>query len=826
MGATSGRERRTPRGKGKAGECDVLNVYQPIPRDLFAATPPLRSRRTLRFFMTWYEAVAGAIILSIMALLIAPTLRRLPIMGLWLLAYALYLGALVAIARAPGLRGRIHAAADGAARWLVWLLYGRPDSADAPRGLALIQVCLALALTFAAFLFIVSLGLAYRVIGLPPSTDVASWLLFVLPILRVARYAALPWIGVVTALALAADGAARLLVAGGADGATLRIVALHACWLILVSLLPAVTLRSLSEGRARLASAISVVRALSALQPTSERDFANAAAALIAQRMGYDEVNVLLATSGDDAIGRGLRFLGAASPGGRELAQVDYLIEQAQGITGWAAIHGQERLVNDVERDPHHLYLRHPTFPHTSAELALPLTLGGAVIGVLDVQSECAYAFGEDDVELLRAIALHLAIALDNAQRLTRARGLASVTQRIARRLLSQQDLRAALEQVVMTARETLRADSVALYPCDPEDGRIGEPVVSSATPTAPASAKRVTDRGAASAVMQGLQAAAPIYANYSASDAIPGSFVAREGVRAAAILPLRVGEGATPSEVSALGVIFVNYHTTQAFSQEYREWCAALADLAALALQSAMLYQNLVEEERANTWSELHDGMGQDAGYGRMLLEQALATIASGAALTPLDHEKLINAHQFVCALQRQVNYLMAVWGKSESSDLWRESDDEEVVAGGLFDDLDEHATLVRRTLEMRCVVNREGDDSAISGSLRHDARMVAREAIYNAYRHGRASEVVVDAEADADGLRLRVRDNGCGFDARRVSKLAHGMSSIRRRAERHGGAFTIQSEREPGRSGTTVEVIFRVAVGASPVESVANIA
>ncbi|MDE3229438.1 MAG: GAF domain-containing protein, partial [Chloroflexota bacterium] len=354
-------------------------------------------------------------------------------------------------------------------------------------------------------------------------------------------------------------------------------------------------------------------------------------------------------------------------------------------------------------------------------------------IGVLDVQSERAYAFGEDDVELLRAVALHLAIALDSAQRLTRARGLASVTQRIARRLLSRQDLRAALEQVVVTARETLRADSVALYPCDPENGLIGEPVVAGATRTQPAPAARVTARGEASAVIQALRANAPRFDNYAAGAGGRGrsDFVAREGVQAAAILPLRVGEGAAPSEATALGVIFVNYHTTQVFSPEYREWCAALADLAALALQSAMLYQSLVEEERANTWSELHDGMGQDAGYGRMLLEQALATIASGATLTPLDHEKLVNAHQFVCALQRQVNYLMAVWGKSESGDLWRESDDEEdAAARGFFDDLDEHATLVRRTLEMRCVVNRSGDDGAISGSLRHDARMVAREA------------------------------------------------------------------------------------------------
>ncbi|HEY7851000.1 MAG TPA: hypothetical protein VIC27_13095, partial [Ktedonobacterales bacterium] len=330
----------------------MLNVYRPVPRDLFAATPPVRSRRTLRFFMTWYDTVAGAIVITIMALLIAPILTHTPLMSLWLVVYLAYISAMIAVSRAPRIRQRLRASAGALVRWRLWLIYGPPAHAEAPstpgdalgdalgdvsgdeRGLALIQIMLALALTAAALLFVVTLDRSYLAQGLPVAADVASWLLFVLPMLRVARYASMIWIIILGALVILCDGAARLLVVGGMDLATLRVVALHACWLTLVSLLPAITLRSLSEQRFGLSSAIEVVRAITARQAAPEDDFASEAAAIIAQRMGYDEVNVLLATSEDARIGHGLRFVGAASAAGRELVRAGYVIEQARGITG------------------------------------------------------------------------------------------------------------------------------------------------------------------------------------------------------------------------------------------------------------------------------------------------------------------------------------------------------------------------------------------------------------------------------------------------------------------------------------------------------------
>ena len=126
----------------------------------------------------------------------------------------------------------------------------------------------------------------------------------------------------------------------------------------------------------------------------------------------------------------------------------------------------------------------------------------------------------------------------------------------------------------------------------------------------------------------------------------------------------------------------------------------------------------------------------------GACCWSRRLKSWASTGALTPLDGEKLHNAYQFIHTLQRQVNYLIEVWRERDTSDMWRaDAEDAADEPHGLFGDLDEYAALVQRTLDVRCVVSHDGDDAALAGSLRHDARMIAREAVYNAYRHGRAT-------------------------------------------------------------------------------------
>ena len=73
----------------------------------------------------------------------------------------------------------------------------------------------------------------------------------------------------------------------------------------------------------------------------------------------------------------------------------------SEGIVSWVACHGEPVLVNDVSQDSRYRPLTLPP-AKTRSELAVPLTFGDQVLGVLDVQSDRWDAFGDDDRTLFR----------------------------------------------------------------------------------------------------------------------------------------------------------------------------------------------------------------------------------------------------------------------------------------------------------------------------------------------------------------------------------------------------------------------------------------
>ena len=71
-------------------------------------------------------------------------------------------------------------------------------------------------------------------------------------------------------------------------------------------------------------------------------------------------------------------------------------------------------------------------------------------------------------------------------------------------------------------------------------------------------------------------------------------------------------------------------------------------------------------------------------------------------------------------------------------------------------------------------------------------DLLAVVREALTNTARHAHATATEVDLTATPDRLTLDIRDDGSGLgDTTRRS----GLANLRHRAERHGGALTVDS-------------------------------
>src|ERR671916_695524 len=82
-----------------------------------------------------------------------------------------------------------------------------------------------------------------------------------------------------------------------------------------------------------------------------------------------------------------------------------------------------------------------------------------------------------------------------------------------------------------------------------------------------------------------------------------------------------------------------------------------------------------------------------------------------------------------------------------------------------------------------------------------------IVREAVVNAVRHGGARTVTVHLR-DADGIWLRVEDDGQGFDVTQPRpENSFGLMGMRERAESLGGQFRLSSE--PGQ-GTSVEIVL----------------
>ena len=103
------------------------------------------------------------------------------------------------------------------------------------------------------------------------------------------------------------------------------------------------------------------------------------------------------------------------------------------------------------------------------------------------------------------------------------------------------------------------------------------------------------------------------------------------------------------------------------------------------------------------------------------------------------------------------------------------------------------------------------EGTPRALPPDVGVNLLRIGQEALGNALRHGQARLVWIELVFDADRVRLRVQDDGQGFDlVRQADGGGFGLIGMAQRAERLGGQLTIASQ--PGR-GTEVAVSMPVA-------------
>jgi GAF domain-containing protein len=102
-------------------------------------------------------------------------------------------------------------------------------------------------------------------------------------------------------------------------------------------------------------------------------------------------------------------------------------------IVGRVAASGRTVMVSDT--DGSDIHLPNPMLPKTRSELAVPLTIEGGVIGVLDMQATRVNAFTVSNQTVFEAMATQLAISIDSAQQWTAAQDAQRKTEAALRQL-------------------------------------------------------------------------------------------------------------------------------------------------------------------------------------------------------------------------------------------------------------------------------------------------------------------------------------------------------------------------------------------------------
>jgi hypothetical protein len=273
-----------------------------------------------------------------------------------------------------------------------------------------------------------------------------------------------------------------------------------------------------------------------------------------------------------------------------------------EGITGWVARTGKVARVGNVAADRRYIRVK----GGVESEMALPLLVGGEVRGVLNVDSDRREAFGAAEQELMEELAVLAAQAIQNswvyeASR-QRARLLESLV-RVSQRINSTVSLDEALQAITQESRALIGAKMCSLMMLDETGEWLDLRASHGAGPR-----YRSKPRLAVSDSFLGIviRRRKPVQVeNVQESGRYQNVAVAREE-RLVSLLAVPL-----IFEKRALGALTVYTGEPHLFADEEVRTLAAYAELSALALEKARLYDRLVASEEELRQSERLSALG-----------------------------------------------------------------------------------------------------------------------------------------------------------------------------------------------------------------------
>jgi signal transduction histidine kinase len=201
-----------------------------------------------------------------------------------------------------------------------------------------------------------------------------------------------------------------------------------------------------------------------------------------------------------------------------------------------------------------------------------------------------------------------------------------------------------------------------------------------------------------------------------------------------------------------------------------------------------------MIEEERLRIARDIHDDLG-----ARVTQISLLSAMAHGNPKFPETARKEFDrisrmSRDLVSALYE------TVWAVNP------ENDNMDALANYLCQTTNQLCE--QAGLRCRLHVLDLSSDIQVSSQVRHNVSMAVKEAVHNAIKHAKASEVAIHVNFSKMVLTVAIQDNGCGFRDSEAA-VGNGLTNMKRRLHDIGGNCLIASQ--PG-GGTKVEMSLTI--------------
>jgi two-component system, NarL family, sensor histidine kinase DevS len=413
-----------------------------------------------------------------------------------------------------------------------------------------------------------------------------------------------------------------------------------------------------------------------------------------------------------------------------------------------------------------------PNHPPMRTFLGVPVRIRDEVFGNLYLtEKTTGQPFTEDDEVLVQALAAAAGIAIDNARLYEQSRARQAwieATRDIGTELLSGTDPATVFHLMADEALKLTGAQgALVAVPVDneAEAADVTELVVAETAGTLSEAAGATvpvaeTDIGRAFADRTPLRL-----------EKLEITVCSERSAGPALVLPLRATD-------SVAGVLVAMRHEgVRPFTDEQLDMMAAFADQAALAWQLATTQRRMREldvlTDRDRIARDLHDHVIQRLFAVGLALQGTIPRARSAEV-----QERLADSVDDLQAVIQEIRTaIFDLHGASTGSTRLRQRLDEAIAqfAGP----------------DVRTRVQFLGPLSVVDPTLADHAEAVVREAVSNAVRHARATELSIDVKV-ADDLYIEVLDNGPGIPDNLTES---GLANLRQRAEESGGFLIVEN-------------------------------